>query len=57
LRVTGIFNDGNNVGTLLGHIDQVTTRAVREFNGIHSSLGPNDIGNVGDRGTGSSTEI
>lgn len=44
--VTGILNDRDNVGSLLGHVDEITTRSVREFDSVDGSFGTNDIGNV-----------
>lgn len=44
--VTGILNDRDNVGSLLGHVDEITTRSVRELYSVNSSFGTNDIGNV-----------
>ena len=38
VRMTGIFNDWNNVGALLGDVYQVTTRAMRKFNSINKSF-------------------
>jgi hypothetical protein len=55
--VTSIFNDWDNVCSLLGHIDQITSRSVRELNGIDSTFGTNNVGNVRDGSTGGSTEI
>lgn len=48
VRVTGILNDGDNVGSLLGHVDEITTRSVREFDSVDSSLRSNYISNVGN---------
>lgn len=44
--MTGVLNNGNNVGTLLGHINQITARTVRELNGIDKTLRSNNIGYV-----------
>lgn len=62
--MTGVFDDGcevlgycstttlrlrtNNVRPLLGHVDQITSTSVREFDGVDSSLGTDNIGNVGN---------
>ena len=56
-RLTGVFDDGDNVGSLRGHADQVTARSGRELDGINITGWANNIGNVRDRGTGSSTEV
>jgi hypothetical protein len=55
--VTGILNDGDDVGAVGGHVDQITAGAVREFDSEDGSLRTNDIGNVRDGGTGGSTEV
>ena len=36
--VTGVFNYRNNVGSLLGNIEQVTTRPVGKLHRIHQSF-------------------
>lgn len=46
--VTGILNDGDDVGSLLGHVDEITTGSVRELNGVDETRWTDDIGNVGD---------
>jgi hypothetical protein len=56
-RVTGILDDGNDVCAVGGHVDQVTTGAVRELDSEDGSLRTNDISNVRDGGTGGSTEV
>ena len=55
--VTSILDDGDDIGALLGHVDQVTSRAVRELDSVDKTFGSNDIGNVGNGGAGSSAEI
>jgi hypothetical protein len=55
--VTSIFNDWDNVCSLLGHVDQITSRSVRELNGIDSTFGTNNVSNVRDGSTRGSTEI
>jgi hypothetical protein len=57
VRVTSIFNDWDNVRSLLSHVDQVTTRSVREFNSIDSTFGANDISNVRNGSSRSGTKI
>lgn len=56
-RVTSVLNNRDNVGTGLGHVDQITTSAVREFDSVHNTSGTNDIRNVGDGSTGGSTKV
>lgn len=38
VRVSGVFNDRNDVGTLLSHIDEVTARAMGELDSIDQPL-------------------
>lgn len=35
VRVSGIFNDRNNVGPLFGNIEQISSGSVGEFNGVN----------------------
>lgn len=55
--VSGVLNDGNDVGSLLGHVDEVSTGSVRELNGVDGSLGSNDIGDVRNGGSGSGSKV
>lgn len=55
--VTGILNDGDDVGALLGHVDEVTSGTVRELDGVDVSGGADDIGDVRNGGTGCGTEV
>ena len=57
LRMTSIFDDRNNISSLLCHIDQITTGSVREFDSIHSTFRTNNISNMGNGSTRGSTEI
>ena len=45
-RVSSVLDDGDDVGPLLGHVDEVTTTSVGELDGVDSSLGSNNVGNV-----------
>jgi hypothetical protein len=56
-RMTRILDNGDDVCAVSGHVDQITSRAVRELNGKYSSLRSDDIGNVGYTGTRRSTEV
>ena len=38
MRVTSVFNDGNNIGPLLRYIDQIATRTMGKFNRIHKTF-------------------
>jgi hypothetical protein len=50
-RVTGVLDDGDNVGPLLGHVDEISSTSVRELDSVYGSLGSDNVGNVGYRGT------
>lgn len=56
-RVTGVLNDGDNVGAVGGHVDKVSARTVGEFDGEDGTGRTDDIGNVRDGSTRGSTEV
>lgn len=56
-RVTSIINDGDDVGTVGGHADQVPAGAVGELNSVDTTLGANNISDVTDGGTAGSTQV
>lgn len=56
-RMTGILDDGNDVRSVLGHVDQVSARSVRELDGVDVSSRTDNVGNVGNRGSGGSTQV
>lgn len=56
-RVTGILNNGDDVGTVSGHADQITARAVRELDGVDVTSGSDNISDVRNGGTGGSTDV
>jgi hypothetical protein len=55
--VTGILNDGDNVGALLSHVDELTSGTVRELDGVDTPGGSNDISDVRDGSTGSGSDV
>jgi hypothetical protein len=55
--LTGILDDGNNVGALGGHGDEITARARRELDGVDEASRANKIRNVGDGRSGGTTEV
>lgn len=57
LGVSCVLNDGDNVRSLLGHVDEVTAGSLREFDSIDGASGTNEVRHVRDGGTGSATEI
>ena len=56
-RVTGVLDDGDNVGTVGSHANQVTARTVGELDSIDSSSRSNNISDVADGGTAGRSEI
>lgn len=56
-RVTGVLNDGNNVGAVGGHVDKISAGTVGELDGEDGTSGTDDIGNVRDGSTRGSTEV
>ena len=55
--MSGVFDDGNDVGSLFGYVDEVTTGSVREFHSVDEAFRAYDVGDVRDRGSGSSTQV
>jgi hypothetical protein len=55
--VTRILNNGDDVCAVGSHVDQITSRAMRELDGEDGSLGSDNVGNVGHTGTGRGTEV
>lgn len=54
-RMSCIFDNGDNVGAVGGHVDQVTAGAVGELNCKDYSLGTYYVRNVADGGSGGCT--
>jgi hypothetical protein len=55
--VSGILDDGDDVRSLLGHVDQVSAGSVRELDGVDGSLRSDNVGNVRDRGSRGGSEV
>lgn len=55
--VTGILNNGDDVGAVSGHSDQVTSRAVGEFNGVDGTRWANNVSYVTDGCSAGSSKI
>lgn len=47
----------NHVCAVGGHVDQITTGAVRELDGVDVTSRSDNIGDVGHGGTGSRTQV
>ena len=54
---TGILDDGDDVGALLGHVQEVTSHAVGELDGVDEAGGPDPVSDMGDGGTGRGAEV
>lgn len=55
--VTGVLDNGDNVGAVSSHVDQVTAGTVRELDGVDGTGGTDDISDVRNGGTGGGTEV
>lgn len=42
----GVFDDWDNIGTVCGHVDEISARSMREFNREDCARGTDDIRNV-----------
>lgn len=47
----------DNVGPLLSHVDQISSRSVGELDSVDGSLRSNDVGDVGDGGSRGGSEV
>lgn len=57
LGVSSILDDGDDVGSLLGHAYQVSAGSVGELNSVDGTGGAHDISNVRNGGSGGSTKV
>lgn len=55
--LTGILDNGDDVGPLGGHGDEIATGSGRELDGVDVSSRADEISDVGDGGTRGSTEV
>ena len=56
-RVSGVLDNGDDVGTVGGHANQVTAGTVRELNGIDVSGRSDNVSDVADGGTAGRTQV
>ena len=56
-RVAGIFNNGNDIGARLGHVDEIAAGTVGEFHGIDGPGGTDNVTHVTDRCSGGSANV
>ena len=57
MGVPGILNDGDDVGALLGNVEEIATGAVRELDGVDQTLRADKVGHVRDGGARGGTEV
>lgn len=55
--VAGVLDDRDNVGALLGHVDQIASRTVRELDGVDKTLGSDNVSNMGYSGSRGGSEV
>lgn len=55
--VTGILDDGDDVGALLGHVQELAAGAGSKLNGVDSAGGADKVRDVGNSGAGRSAEV
>lgn len=56
-RLTGVLNNGNNVGSLGGHGDEITAGSGRELDGVDVASRTDNVSDVRDGGTGGTTKV
>jgi hypothetical protein len=56
-RLTGVLNNGDNVGSLGGHGDKITAGSGRELDGVDVASRTDNVSDVGDGGTGGTTKV
>lgn len=56
-RVSGVLDNGDNVGAVSRHADQVTAGTVGEFDTVDVASRSDDVSNVGDGGTAGGTKV
>lgn len=55
--LTGILDNGDNIGALRGHGNEVAARAGRELDSVDVTCRANEIGDVGNGGTRGTTNV
>lgn len=48
LWMSSVFNDWDDIGSLLGHVDQVSSRSLRELDSVDAASWTNEVSNMGD---------
>lgn len=57
LRVSGVFNDGNDVWSLFSHVHEVSARSLGELHSVNNTFGSDQVRNVANCSSRSSSEI
>ena len=57
VRVTGVLDDRHNVGSRLSNVEKIATGSVGKLNSVDETFGSDDVRNVGNSGSRSSTKI
>merc|ERR1719321_1457299 len=57
VRLTSILDDRNDIRALLGHVGELTARAVGEFDSVDNAFRSDHIGDVGDGGSRGTSEV
>lgn len=57
LGMSGILNNGDDICTLLSHVDEIATDTLGEFNSVYGSLWANHIGDMGHGGTSCGSDV
>ena len=55
--VSGILDDGDDVGSLLRDVEKISAGSVGEFNGVDETFWSDDVRDVGNSGSRGSTKI
>jgi hypothetical protein len=55
--VSCILNDGHNICSVLGHVNQIPTTAVRELHSVHDSLFTNQVADMRHCRSAGSTKV
>jgi len=57
LGVSSVFHDGDDVSTLLGHVHEIASNSLGEFNGVNVTLGSDEVTDVRDSSSGGSSQV
>lgn len=57
VRVSGVFDNRNNIRSRLGDVQQVPAGTVRELDSVDESFGTDDVGNVGHSRSRSGSQV